>query len=153
MVQICKHYCILSPYCPPFSPPHANSSTSPPQPQGLTPGRTYHLRVLAVNPRGASPPSPTLSITTLQEPPTAPPTHLTARPHSSRAAALTLSWQVGVWVGDVMKHFYNFFPSYFYTHTKNCFLVEKIIISSFYRQNVPPPSSNFLVFPFAFSIL
>ncbi|KAK4310368.1 hypothetical protein Pmani_018061, partial [Petrolisthes manimaculis] len=62
--------------------------------KGLTPGRTYHLRVLAVNQRGASPPSPTLSITTLQEPPTAPPTHLAARPHSSQAAALTLSWQV-----------------------------------------------------------
>ncbi|XP_071538976.1 cell adhesion molecule Dscam2-like isoform X2 [Panulirus ornatus] len=59
--------------------------------KGLSPGRVYHVQVLAVNARGASPPSPTLSITTLQEPPTAPPTRL--RAHARQQATVTLSWQ------------------------------------------------------------
>ena len=42
--------------------------------------------------RGASSPSPTLSITTLQEPPSAPPTHL--RAHARQQASISLTWQV-----------------------------------------------------------
>ncbi|KAK8745272.1 hypothetical protein OTU49_000103, partial [Cherax quadricarinatus] len=57
----------------------------------LLPGRTYHVQVLAVNARGSSLPSPTLSITTLQEPPTAPPTRLRAQANQQKA--ITLSWQ------------------------------------------------------------
>nr|XP_045620714.1 Down syndrome cell adhesion molecule-like protein Dscam2 [Procambarus clarkii] len=59
--------------------------------KGLSPGRAYHVQVLAVNARGSSPPSPTLSITTLQEPPTAPPTRL--RAHARQQATITLTWQ------------------------------------------------------------
>lgn len=50
------------------------------------------MQVLAVNVRGASAPSPTLSITTLQEPPSAPPTHL--RAHARQPATISLTWQV-----------------------------------------------------------
>ncbi|XP_063870460.1 cell adhesion molecule Dscam1-like isoform X4 [Scylla paramamosain] len=49
------------------------------------------MQVLAVNVRGASSPSPTLSITTLQEPPSAPPTHL--RAHARQQASISLTWQ------------------------------------------------------------
>ncbi|KAK8745264.1 hypothetical protein OTU49_000095, partial [Cherax quadricarinatus] len=59
--------------------------------KGLSPGRTYHIQVLAVNARGSSPPSPTLSITTLQEPPTAPPTRL--RAHGRQQTTITVTWQ------------------------------------------------------------
>ncbi|KAK7073926.1 hypothetical protein SK128_017781 [Halocaridina rubra] len=57
----------------------------------LSPGTAYHVQVVAVNQRGISPPSPTLSITTLQEPPTASPTRLQVRAH--KQGAVMVSWQ------------------------------------------------------------
>ncbi|XP_047494788.1 Down syndrome cell adhesion molecule-like protein Dscam2 [Penaeus chinensis] len=78
------------------SPPTPTNTTLPPDLteatlKGLSPGQAYHVQVLAVNARGSSPPSPTLSITTLQEPPTAPPTRL--RASGRQQATISLSWQ------------------------------------------------------------
>ncbi|XP_068200860.1 cell adhesion molecule Dscam1-like [Palaemon carinicauda] len=57
----------------------------------LSPGTVYHVQVVAVNQRGVSPPSPTLSITTLHEPPTAPPARLRAVAH--KPGTISVSWQ------------------------------------------------------------
>ncbi|XP_076048902.1 cell adhesion molecule Dscam2-like isoform X5 [Oratosquilla oratoria] len=59
--------------------------------KNLHPGTVYHLRMLALNSRGSSRPSPTLSVTTLQEPPSSAPTSVQA--HSKDQDSISVSWQ------------------------------------------------------------
>ncbi|XP_035706898.1 Down syndrome cell adhesion molecule-like protein Dscam2 [Folsomia candida] len=77
--------------------------------EGLTPSSTYHLRVLAQNGVGFSPPSEVVQITTTEEAPEGPPIEIVAEADSS--TRLRVRWappERALWHGQILGYYLGY---------------------------------------------
>jgi len=76
---------------------------------GLSPATTYHIRVLASNSMGYSPPSELVQITTAEEGPEGPPEDIQIEPISS--TKLVVKWsspQKHLWHGNLLGYYVGY---------------------------------------------
>ncbi|CAL8103483.1 unnamed protein product [Orchesella dallaii] len=76
---------------------------------GLSPSTTYHLRVLAQNGMGFSPPSEVIQVTTVEEAPEGPPQDIDIEPISS--TKLRIRWgppERHLWHGNILGYYLGF---------------------------------------------
>lgn len=76
---------------------------------GLSPSTTYHLRVLAQNGMGFSPPSEVIQVTTAEEAPEGPPQDIDIEPISS--TKLRIRWgppERHLWHGNILGYYLGF---------------------------------------------